>query len=82
LKTRYAEISIVAANRAQVPGDNAGEFNAANEVAVARFVQEKIKFTDIFATVERTMSAHRTVAHSPLDAILEAILGQKELNVV
>jgi len=53
-------------------------FNAANEVAVARFVQEKIKFTDIFATVERTMNAHRVVASPPLDAILEAELWARK----
>ena len=47
-------------------------FNAANEVAVARFVAGQIKFTDIFATVEKTMNAHRVVTHPPLDAILEA----------
>jgi 1-deoxy-D-xylulose-5-phosphate reductoisomerase len=33
-------------------------FNAANEVAVARFIEEQIKFTQIFETVERVMRAH------------------------
>jgi 1-deoxy-D-xylulose-5-phosphate reductoisomerase len=33
-------------------------FNAANEVAVARFVDGQIKFTQIFETVERVMQAH------------------------
>ena len=47
-------------------------FNAANEVAVARFVGGQIKFTDIFVTVEKTMNAHRPVSQPPLDAILEA----------
>jgi len=53
-------------------------FNAANEVAVARFVAGSINFTDIFETVEKTMSAHRTVAHAPLDAILEADLWARK----
>ena len=34
-------------------------FNAANEVAVARFVDGKIGFTQIFETVEKVMRAHR-----------------------
>jgi 1-deoxy-D-xylulose-5-phosphate reductoisomerase len=54
-------------------------FNAANEVAVERFVKQEIGFLDVFATVERTMQRHR-MAHgdggwveSPaLDAILAA----------
>lgn len=53
-------------------------FNAANEVAVARFVAEQIKFTDIFETVEKTMNAHRPVAHPTLDAILEADLWARK----
>ena len=58
-------------------------FNAANEVAVARFVAGAIRFTDIFATVERTMQAHRPVAAPPLDAILEADQwARKEANRV
>ncbi|MCX7886185.1 MAG: 1-deoxy-D-xylulose-5-phosphate reductoisomerase [Verrucomicrobiae bacterium] len=46
--------------------------NAANEVAVARFVEGKIRFTEIFQTVEKVMGAHRTVASPSLDDILEA----------
>jgi 1-deoxy-D-xylulose-5-phosphate reductoisomerase len=53
-------------------------FNAANEVAVARFVAGQIEFTDIFETVEKTMNAHRAVAHAPLDAILEADLWARK----
>jgi 1-deoxy-D-xylulose-5-phosphate reductoisomerase len=47
-------------------------FNAANEVAVARFVDEQIRFTEIFETVEKVMHNHRPVASPSLDAILEA----------
>jgi 1-deoxy-D-xylulose-5-phosphate reductoisomerase len=47
-------------------------FNAANEVAVARFVAGQIKFTGIFETVEKTMNVHRPVARAALDAILQA----------
>lgn len=47
-------------------------FNAANEVAVARFVAGAIRFSDIFTVVEQTMRAHRPVAHPTLDVILAA----------
>ncbi len=47
-------------------------FNAANEVAVARFVNGQIRFTGIFETVGKVMTAHRPVASPSLDAILEA----------
>ena len=47
-------------------------FNAANEVAVARFVDGQIRFTEIFETVEKVMAAHRCVASPTLDVILEA----------
>ncbi|MDW8342896.1 MAG: 1-deoxy-D-xylulose-5-phosphate reductoisomerase [Verrucomicrobiae bacterium] len=47
-------------------------FNAANEVAVARFVEGEIGFADIFEVVERVMQRHHVVAHAPLDAILAA----------
>ena len=55
-------------------------FNAANEVAVARFVDGRIKFTQIFETVEKVIRAHHKtgragtawVASPTLDVILEA----------
>jgi 1-deoxy-D-xylulose-5-phosphate reductoisomerase len=47
-------------------------FNAANEVAVARFVDGQIRFPEIFETVEKVMASHRTVASPTLDVILEA----------
>ena len=53
-------------------------FNAANEVAVARFVDGQIGFLQIFETVERTMNAHRVVAHPSLDAILAADLWARK----
>jgi 1-deoxy-D-xylulose-5-phosphate reductoisomerase len=53
-------------------------FNAANEVAVARFVAGQIGFVQIFETVEKVMGAHRLVAHAPLDAIVEADLWARK----
>jgi len=46
--------------------------NAANEIAVAAFLDKKIGFTEIAATVEKTMQAH--VAYTPveLDEYLQA----------
>src|ERR1035437_7661392 len=57
-------------------------FNAANEVAVARFVNGQIGFLQIFETVEKVMGAHQKggragtswVASPTLDVILEADL--------
>ncbi|MCB1235802.1 MAG: 1-deoxy-D-xylulose-5-phosphate reductoisomerase, partial [Verrucomicrobiae bacterium] len=46
--------------------------NAANEVAVAGFLENELPFPRIWETVEETMTAHRTVAHPNLDEILAA----------
>jgi 1-deoxy-D-xylulose-5-phosphate reductoisomerase len=37
--------------------------NAANEIAVAAFLQDKIRFTDIYKTIEKTMTLATHVAH-------------------
>jgi len=41
-------------------------------------VAGQIKFTDIFETVEKTLDAHRAVAHPTLDAILAADLWARK----
>ena len=46
--------------------------NAANEVAVAAFLDRKTGFPQIWETVGQTMSAHQNVEHPSLDQILEA----------
>ena len=57
-------------------GDTCGTmpavFNAANEVAVEAFVNRKINFPQITATVRRVMDAHKVVEHPTLEKILEA----------
>ena len=57
-------------------GDTCGTmpavFNAANEVAVDAFVNRKINFPQITATVRRVMDAHKVVEHPTLEKILEA----------
>jgi 1-deoxy-D-xylulose-5-phosphate reductoisomerase len=46
--------------------------NAANEVAVEAFVNQKINFPQITEIVRRTMDAHKVVLHPALEQILEA----------
>ncbi len=46
--------------------------NAANEVAVAKFLEKSLRFPKIWETVEETMDAHAVVAHPKLEQILEA----------
>ncbi|MCG8377819.1 MAG: 1-deoxy-D-xylulose-5-phosphate reductoisomerase [Chlorobiales bacterium] len=46
--------------------------NAANEIAVAAFLDKKISFADIPAIVDRTMQAHESFAPSSLDEYLAA----------
>ncbi len=46
--------------------------NAANEVAVEAFVNERISFPQIPETVRRTMDRHQVQEHPVLDQILEA----------
>lgn len=46
--------------------------NAANEIAVEAFCNEKISFTEITETVAETMRAHTVVAHPSLEEILVA----------
>lgn len=48
--------------------------NAANEIAVAAFLERRCSFPAIWQTVERTMREHSSVAHPTLDVILEADL--------
>jgi 1-deoxy-D-xylulose-5-phosphate reductoisomerase len=46
--------------------------NAANEIAVAAFLDRKVRFPEIWGIVEDVMNRHTPVAHPDLDAILEA----------
>src|SRR5438309_495172 len=46
--------------------------NAANEVAVAAFLDRQVRFPQIWQIVESVMERHRSVAHPDLDAILAA----------
>src|SRR2546429_7188569 len=46
--------------------------NAANEVAVAAFLDRRLRFPDIWHVVEEVMNRHTVIAQPKLDAILEA----------
>jgi 1-deoxy-D-xylulose-5-phosphate reductoisomerase len=52
--------------------------NAANEVAVAKFLQNSLRFPQIWETVEKTMTAHGTTAHPTLEEILAADTWARE----
>ncbi len=45
--------------------------NAANEAAVAAFLQGKITFLQIDETIERVMQAHQNIAIPDLQTILQ-----------
>jgi 1-deoxy-D-xylulose-5-phosphate reductoisomerase len=47
-------------------------YNAANEVAVAAFIEGRLTFPGIWQTVARTMDAHQPVPGADLDTILAA----------
>jgi 1-deoxy-D-xylulose-5-phosphate reductoisomerase len=63
-------------NLARRAGETGGTLpavmNAANEVAVAGFLDHQVRFPDIWQIVEEVMKRHASVAHPDLDAILEA----------
>ena len=45
-------------------------FNAANELAVKKFLEEKIGFLDIYEIIAQSMDRHNKIAHPDLDEIL------------
>src|SRR5438094_6904893 len=71
---RYEEFP--ALNLARRAGETGGTLpavmNAANEVAVAAFLDRRLRFPDIWHVVEEVMNRHTVIAHPNLDAILEA----------
>ena len=53
-------------------GTMGATFNAANEVAVQEFLDNKIKFTDIAKTVEHVMNDHNFISNPTLQDIMDA----------
>ncbi len=65
-----------ALNLARRAGETGGTLpavmNAANEIAVAAFLDRQVRFPQIWQIVESVMDRHTSVAHPDLDAILAA----------
>src|SRR5437899_6346112 len=74
LAQRYEDFP--ALNLARRAGETGGTLpavmNAANEIAVAAFLDRRMRFPDIWHVVEEVMNKHTAIAHPNLDAILEA----------
>lgn len=60
----------LALKAAEIGGSMPTVFNAANELAVARFLDKKIGFLDIYETIEKAMDAHKTIADPTVEEIL------------
>ena len=56
----------------EIGGTLPAVMNAANEVAVAGFLDRQVRFPDIWQIVQEVMNRHVSVAHPDLDAILQA----------
>ena len=56
----------------EIGGTLPAVMNAANEIAVAAFLDRKVQFPEIWGIVEEVMNQHTLVAHPDLDAILGA----------
>ena len=65
-----------ALNLARRAGETGGTLpavmNAANEIAVAAFLDRQVRFQQIWDVVEEVMNRHTAIAHPNLDAILAA----------
>lgn len=64
---------------ARTGGTMPAVFNAANEIAVAAFLERKIRFTEIAETIRRTLDQAAPVTKPSLADILDADRGAREL---
>jgi len=71
---RYSDFPAlnIARRAGAIGGTLPAVMNAANEIAVAAFLDRRVRFPDIWQIVEEVMNRHTPVAHPDLDAILEA----------
>ena len=60
----------MAMDAARAGGSMPTVFNAANELAVKKFLQEKIGFLDIYEIIGQSMYRHQVIANPDLDEIL------------
>jgi 1-deoxy-D-xylulose-5-phosphate reductoisomerase len=67
------------AYRAVISGESMpAVMNAANEIAVAKFLEGRISFTQIAETIERTMDAHSAHNLQSIEEVLKADLWGRE----
>ena len=62
----------MAMEAARMGGSMPTVFNAANELAVKKFLQEKIRFLDIYEIIRQSMDRHKVIQNPNLDEILAA----------
>src|SRR5882762_3685085 len=67
----FPELSL-ARRAGEAGGTLPAVMNAANEIAVAAFLDRQVRFSEIWQIVEKVMNRHTPVAHPDLDAILGA----------
>ena len=60
----------MAMDAARAGGSMPTVFNAANELAVKKFLQEKIGFLDFYEIIGQSMARHQVIANPALDEIL------------
>ncbi|MDO4188491.1 MAG: 1-deoxy-D-xylulose-5-phosphate reductoisomerase, partial [Lachnospiraceae bacterium] len=53
-------------------------FNAANEEAVAMFLNKKIRFLDIYRIIEESMERHSVIANPDIDTVLSVEKDTRE----
>jgi 1-deoxy-D-xylulose-5-phosphate reductoisomerase len=63
-------------------GNAPAVLNAANEIAVASFLEEKISFVQIPQLIEYVLSEHKNAAITSLDDVFKADAGSRELAAV
>ncbi len=74
---RFPALSL-ARRAGEVGGTMPAVLNAANEIAVEAFVNQRLSFPGISQTVRRTLESHKPVAHPTLERILEADAWARE----
>jgi len=68
----------LAVKAAKTGGTMPTVFNAANEEAVARFLDHRIGFLDIYDDIEKAMDGHKVIEDPTVEEILEAERSARE----
>jgi len=63
-----------------IGGTMAVVLNAANEIAVERFVKKEIQFLDISRIIEDTMNMHNVIKHPTLSDVLDVDLWARKIS--